>query len=152
MSQPNQHCIGIDIAKLPLDIAGTEEFSPFSTSNEEDGFMAILKVLKERQILLILMEATGGLEASVACCLQTAGYEIVVINPRQARDFARSMGYLAKTDKLDAAMLAQLAQIIDRHRDRSRYIRALPGEARAVLTAMVVRRRQLNNVLVAERN
>lgn len=98
------------------------------------------------------MEATGGLEASVACCLQAAGYEVVVINPRQARDFARSMGYLAKTDKLDAAMLALLAQIIDRHPDRSRYIRALPDEARAVLTAMVVRRRQLNNMRVAERN
>lgn len=152
MSQPNQHCIGIDIAKLSLDIAGTEQFSPFSTSNDEDGFTAILKALKEKRISLILMEATGGLEASVACCLQAEGYEVVVINPRQARDFARSMGYLAKTDKLDATMLAQLAQVIDRHPGRSRYIRALPDEARAVLTAMVVRRRQLNNMLVAERN
>jgi len=62
------------------------------------------------------------------------------------------MGYLAKTDKLDATVLALLAQVIDRHPDRSRYIRALPDEARAVLTAMVVRRRQLNNMLVAERN
>ena len=62
------------------------------------------------------------------------------------------MGYLAKTDKLDATMLAQLAQVIDRHPDRSRYIRQLPDEARAVLTAMVVRRRQLNNMLVAEHN
>lgn len=152
MSQPNQHCIGIDIAKLSLDIAGTEDFSPFSASNDEDGFIAILKELKERKISLILMEATGGLEASVACYLQAAGYEVVVINPRQARDFARSMGYLAKTDKLDATMLAQLAQVIDRHPDRSRYIRQLPDEARAVLTAMVVRRRQLNNMLVAEHN
>lgn len=120
MSQPNQHCIGINVAKMSLDIAGTTELSPFSASYDEDGFMAILKVLKESKISLILMEATGGLEASVACCLQAAGYEVVVINPRQARDFARSMGYLAKTDKLDAAM--------------------------------VVRRRQLNNMLVAERN
>ena len=61
MSQPNQHCIGIDIAKLSLDIAGTEDFSPFSASNDEDGFIAILKELKERKISLILMEATGGL-------------------------------------------------------------------------------------------
>jgi len=152
MSQLNQQCVGIDIAKLSLDIAGTGEFSAFSTSNDEDGFMAILKALKEARISLILMEATGGLEASVACSLQAAGYDIVAINPRQARDFARSMGYLAKTDKLDAAMLAQLAQVIDRHPDRSRYIRVLPDEARAVLTAMVVRRRQLNHMLVAERN
>jgi transposase len=152
MSQPNQHCIGIDIAKLSLDIAGTGEFTSFTTSNDDDGFTIILKALQEMKISLILMEATGGLEASVACILQTAGYEVVVINPRQARDFARSMGYLAKTDKLDATMLAQLAQVIDRHPDRSRYIRALPDEARAVLTAMVVRRRQLNNMLAAERN
>ncbi|AVF38013.1 IS110 family transposase [Rahnella sikkimica] len=152
MSQPNQHCIGIDIAKLSLDIAGTGEFTSFTTNNDDDGFTIILKALQEVKISLILMEATGGLEASVACILQTAGYEVVVINPRQARDFARSMGYLAKTDKLDATMLAQLAQVIDRHPDRSRYIRALPDEARAVLTAIVVRRRQLNNMLVAERN
>lgn len=152
MSQPNQHCIGIDIAKLSLDIAGTGEFSSFTASNDEDGFTAILKVLKEARLSLILMEATGGLEASIACSLQAAGYDVVVINPRQARDFARAMGYLAKTDKLDAAMLAQLAQVIDRHPDRSRYIRALPDEARAVLSAMVVRRRQLNHMLVAERN
>ncbi len=81
MSQPNQHCIGIDVAKLSLDIAGTAEFSPFSSSNDEDGFMAILKALKEWNISLILMEATGALEASVACCLQAPGYEVVVINP-----------------------------------------------------------------------
>lgn len=93
MSQPNQQCIGIDVAKLSLDIAGTTEFSPLSASNDEDGFMSILNVLKEWEISLVLMEATGGLEASVACCLQAAGYEVVVINPRQARDFARSMGY-----------------------------------------------------------
>ncbi|HHU7932932.1 TPA: IS110-like element ISEc32 family transposase, partial [Escherichia coli] len=107
---------------------------------------------KHTKINLILMEATGGLEAAIACKLQSEGYDVVVINPRQARDFARSMGYLAKTDKLDAAMLAQLALVIDRHPDRSRYIRHLPDEARAVLAAMVVRRRQLNHMLVAERN
>lgn len=74
MSQPNQHCIGIDIAKLSLDIAGTGEFTPFTTGNDDDGFRAILKALKEAKIMLILMEATGGLEASVACSLQGAGY------------------------------------------------------------------------------
>ncbi|POD88716.1 IS110 family transposase, partial [Pectobacterium odoriferum] len=101
---------------------------------------------------LVLMEATGGLESAVACNLQAEGYDVVVINPRQARDFARSMGYLAKTDRLDANVLAQLAQVIDCSPERSRFIRPLPEITRQELTAMVVRRRQLNQMLVAERN
>lgn len=152
MSQPNLQCMGIDVAKLSLDIATTDTIEPFTVGNDEDGFAVITDKLKHTKINLILMEATGGLEAAIACKLQSEGYDVVVINPRQARDFARSMGYLAKTDKLDAAMLAQLATVIDRHPDRSRYIRHLPDEARAVLAAMVVRRRQLNHMLVAERN
>ncbi|WP_109046092.1 IS110-like element ISEc32 family transposase [Escherichia coli] len=152
MSQPNLQCMGIDVAKLSLDIATTDTIEPFTVGNDEDGFAVITDKLKHTKINLILMEATGGLEAAIACKLQSEGYDVVVINPRQARDFARSMGYLAKTDKLDAAMLAQLALVIDRHPDRSRYIRHQPDEARAVLAAMVVRRRQLNHMLVAERN
>lgn len=109
MSQPNLQCMGIDVAKLSLDIATTDTIEPFTVGNDEDGFAVITDKLKHTKINLILMEATGGLEAAIACKLQSEGYDVVVINPRQARDFARSMGYLAKTDKLDAAMLAQLA-------------------------------------------
>ncbi|WKV51517.1 transposase [Dickeya fangzhongdai] len=152
MSQPVQQVIGIDVAKQSLDIAGTGEFSSFTVNNAEDGFAAILKKLKEISVSLVLMEATGGLESAAACNLQAAGYDVVVINPRQARDFARSMGYLAKTDRLDANVLAQLAQVIDRSHERSRFIRPLPEITRQELTAMVVRRRQLNQMLVAERN
>lgn len=152
MSQPVQQVIGIDVAKQSLDIAGTEKFASFTVNNAEDGFRTILKKLETICVSLVLMEATGGLESAAACNLQAAGYDVVVINPRQARDFARSMGYLAKTDRLDANVLAQLAQVIDRSPERSRFIRALPEVTRQELTALVVRRRQLNQMLVAERN
>ncbi len=98
------------------------------------------------------MEATGGLEAAVACSLQAEGFDVAVINPRQARGFARVMGYLAKTDRIDARVLAQMAEVINRHPERERFIRALPDAERQILAAMVVRRRQLITVLVAERN
>lgn len=109
-------------------------------------------MLRKHTVALVLMEATGGLEAAVACALQAEGFEIAVVNPRQARDFARAMGYLAKTDRIDARVLAQMAEVINRHPERDRFIRALPDADRQVLNAMVVRRRQLITMLVAERN
>ncbi|MDH8179383.1 transposase, partial [Klebsiella pneumoniae] len=80
------------------------------------------------------------------------GFEVAVVNPRQARDFARAMGYLAKTDRIDARVLTQMAEVINRHPERKRFIRALPDAERQALAAMVVRRRQLIAMLVAERN
>ncbi|UDV30626.1 transposase (plasmid) [Klebsiella pneumoniae] len=65
-------------------------------------------------LALVLMEATGGLEVAVACSLQAEGFEVAVVNPRQARDFARAMGYLAKTDRIDARVLTQMAEVINR--------------------------------------
>lgn len=79
-------------------------------------------------------------------------FEVAVVNPRQARDFARAMGYLAKTDRIDARVLTQMAEVINRHPERKRFIRALPDAERQALAAMVVRRRQLIAMLVAERN
>lgn len=152
MSQPDLQCIGIDVAKATLDVAATDEIIPFTVSNDTAGFEIITNKISGLNISLILMEATGGLEAQVAAYLQSEGFEVVIINPRQARDFARAMGHLAKTDRLDAALLAQLARVIDNHPDRSRYIRLMPDAARKALTALVVRRRQLNQMLVAERN
>jgi transposase len=152
MSQPDLQCVGIDVAKATLDVAGTESQASFTVSNDGAGFTEITDRLSGRNISLVLMEATGGLEAPVAEYLQSEGFDVVIINPRQARDFARAMGHLAKTDRLDAAMLAQLARVIDCHPDRSRYLRLMPDAARQALTALVVRRRQLNQMLVAERN
>lgn len=126
MSQPDLQCVGIDVAKATLDVAGTENLSPFTVSNDGAGFTEITDRLRVLDVSLILMEATGGLEGQVAGFLQVNGFDVVIINPRQARDFARAMGHLAKTDRLDAA--------------------------RQALTALVVRRRQLNQMLVAECN
>ncbi|EDE8386054.1 IS110 family transposase [Salmonella enterica subsp. enterica serovar Shubra] len=152
MSLPNPLCVGIDVSKATLDIATTSEFAQFTTGNDADGFDAIVAELRKHSVALILMEATGGLEAAVACSLQAEGFDVAVVNPRQARDFARAMGYLAKTDRIDARVLAQMAEVINRHPERERFIRALPDAERQVLAAMVVRRRQLITMLVAERN
>ncbi len=81
------------------------------------------------------METTGGLEAAVVCSLQAERIGVAVINPRQARDFARAMGFQAKTDRIDARMLAQMAEVISRHPERERFIRPLPDAERQVLAA-----------------
>lgn len=152
MSLPGPLCVGIDVSKATLDIAASSAIEQFSVANDADGFDAIIAELRKHAVALVLMEATGGLEAAVACALQAEGFEIAVVNPRQARDFARAMGYLAKTDRIDARVLAQMAEVIHRHPERDRFIRALPDVERQVLAAMVVRRRQLITMLVAERN
>ncbi|MBA7739107.1 transposase [Escherichia marmotae] len=135
MSLPNPLCVGIDVSKATLDIATTSEFAQFTTGNDADGFDAIVAELRKHSVALILMEATGGLEAAVACSLQAEGFDVAVVNPRQARDFARAMGYLAKTDRIDARVLAQMAEFINRHPERERFIRALPDGERQVLAA-----------------
>jgi transposase len=98
------------------------------------------------------MEATGGYEAACACALQAAGFPVAVVNPRQARDFAKSMGYLAKTDRIDARVLQRFAALLTRQPDRDKYIKAMPQEELQALQALVVRRRQLVDMLTAERN
>ncbi|BAE74065.1 transposase [Sodalis glossinidius str. 'morsitans'] len=117
-----------------------------------DGFDAITDELRKYPVVLVLIEATGGLEAAVACLFQAEGFDVAVVNPRQARDFARTMGYLAKTDRINARVLAQMAEVTNRHPGRERFIRAMLDAERQVLAAMVVRRRQLTAMLIAERN
>lgn len=141
MSLPNPLCVGIDVSKATLDIAASSDIAQFTVSNDSDGFDTIIDELRKHSVALVMMEATGGLEAAVACSLQAEGFEVAVVNPKQARDFARSMGYLAKTDRIDARALTQMAEVINRHPERERFIRAIPDAKRQVLTAMVVRRR-----------
>ncbi len=99
---------------------------------------------------LVVMEATGGLERDLACALQAAGFAVAVVNPRQARDFAKAMGYLAKTDRIDAQALAELAQVLSRHPQRDRFVSVLPSPEQQALQALVTRRRQLVAMRVAE--
>lgn len=127
-------------------------YTPLSISNETAGFDILLAELAQHQVALIVLEATGGLEMAVACALQAAGFAVAVINPRQARDFARAMGKLAKTDRIDARILAQLGEVIERHPEREKFVKALPTIEQQALAALVSRRRQLITMLVSERN
>lgn len=147
---PEPLVIGIDIAKRTFDaalgVAGRIEAFP----NDESGHDALVAELAGQDVELIVLEATGGLERNLACTLQAAGFAVAVVNPRQARDFAKAMGYLAKTDRIDAQALAELAQVLARHPQRERFVSALPTPEQQALQALVARRRQLVAMHVAE--
>lgn len=149
---PEKLHVGIDVAKDTFDAAVGVGGEVCTYSNDDAGFEALLLSLKEQGIALVVMEATGGYEAPLACTLQSAELPVAVINPRQARDFAKSMGYLAKTDRIDAAALAQLARVLDAHPDRSRFLMPPPDPGREHLAALTTRRRQLIEMRTAERN
>jgi transposase len=148
MSEPI--VVGIDIAKETFDVSWGDESRSFS--NADAGYEELIGLLRPLGVELILMEATGGYEAACACALQAAGFPVAVVNPRQARDFAKSMGYLAKTDRIDARALQRFAALLTRQPDRHKYIKAMPQEELQALQALVVRRRQLVDMLTAERN
>lgn len=144
--------LGIDVAKAHLDVhllgaeLATERFA-----NDADGIDALLGALQPLSPALVVMEATGGYEATLACTLHAAGLAVAVLNPRQARDFARAMGRLAKTDRVDAKTLAELAAVLVRRDDLERFLRPLPDEQQLELHALILRRRQLLTMLGAER-
>jgi transposase len=97
------------------------------------------------------MEATGGYEAALACALQAAGHRVAVVNPKQARDFAKAMGRLAKTDQIDAGVLAEFAAVLLRRDDLERFLRPIDDVDQQWLAALVTRRRQLLTMMTAER-
>jgi len=147
--------VGVDVAKASFETAFSDRSSTRSHANDEAGHAALLAKLDQLRgegahIGLIVLEATGGLEAELACALQLAGWPVVVVNPRQARDFARSMGKLAKTDRIDALLLAQLGLTLLQRPDVAKLIKPLPDERQRMLQAMVTRRRQLLAMRVAE--
>ena len=100
--------VGIDVSKAALDVAVGDGPS-FRVANDPEGHAALAERLAPLQPRRVVMEATGGLEAAAAAALCRAGLPVLVVNPRQARDFARAMGYLAKTDAIDAVALAHFA-------------------------------------------
>ena len=151
-STPTPVTVGIDVAKNTIEVAIGLELPTLNLGNDANGFETLLTQLAAHRTALVVMEATGGLESAVACTLQAAGYAVAVINPRQARDFARAMGQLAKTDCIDARILAQLGDVLQRRPDRDKFIRPLPTTEQQQLAAMVIRRRQLIAMLGAERN
>lgn len=154
-SQTSTITVGIDVAKATFETGFSDRAATLSHTNDEAGHTALLAQLDRSRaeglnVGLIVLEATGGLEAELAWALQLAGWPVVVVNPRQARDFARSMGKLAKTDTIDARLLAQLGQTLLQRPDLAKLIKPLPDERQRMLQAMVTRRRQLLAMRVAE--
>jgi transposase len=138
--------VGIDVAKDHLDIAIRPNEKVWTVQNDEKGIEELVSQLKDDQPELVVMEATGGLEMNVASALSIVGIPVAVINPRQVRDFAKSTGKLAKTDTLDAKVLAHFAEAI--HPEA----RFLSDEQARQLKALVGRRRQLIEMIVSEKN
>ena len=136
--------VGIDVSKERLDIA-TSAQEQWICANQEGDFSALIERLQKLRVQLIVLEASGGYEGPVAASLSAAGLPVVIINPRQVRDFAKASGVLAKTDQIDARVLAQFAERIRPE------LRALKDEQTVALTALLQRRQQILSMLVAER-
>lgn len=138
--------VGIDVSKARLDVAVRPTGEQWSVSNDEAGIARLLARLQECVPELVVLEATGRLEAAVVAALGEAAIPVAVVNPRQVRDFARSTGKLAKTDGIDAKVLAHFAQAV--HPEP----RPLPEGEIEILGALLARRRQLVEMLTAEKN
>lgn len=144
--------VGIDVAKAHVDVSVLgASLDAQRFNNDDEAHSALAAGLKPLGVTLVVMEATGGYEAALACSLQAAGLPVAVVNPRQARDFAKSMGRLAKTDRIDARMLAEFAAVLVRRDDLASLIRPLADAQQQALAAMVTRRRQLVTMMLSER-
>jgi transposase len=142
----SQCFVGIDVAKAQLDIALRPLGERWAVSNDDTGLTALVRRLQEIGPQLIVLEASGGYQRAVVAALATAGLPVVVVNPRQARDFAKATGQLAKTDALDARALAHFAEAI------RPAPRPLPDTQTEELRALLARRRQLVGMRTAEQN
>ena len=138
--------IGIDVSKQQLEVAVHESDCQFRCANKVNAFGKLIVELIERQPALIVLEATGGLEIPVVSALHAAGLPIVVVNPRQVRAFAKALGQLAKTDRLDARVLAHFAAAIKPP------LRPIKSKEEQELAALTRRRDQLVEMLVDEKN
>ena len=139
-------CFGIDVASETLDLADFPN-SMFDTfANDAEGIACIVQILQKQHVERIVVEATGGYEVSLVVALHEAKLPVVVINPRQARDYAHALGILAKTDRIDARVLARFAH------DVQPPTRDFPDENARKLDAMLARRRQLLDLRTAELN
>jgi transposase len=137
--------VGIDVSQARLDIA-VRPGASFSITHGESAIATLVEQLRALSPTLIVLEATGGMEIPLTSALATADLPVVVVNPRQVRDFAKASGHLAKTDALDAQVLAQFAEVM---RPQPR---PLPDAATRALAAQLTRRRQLVEMLTAEKN
>lgn len=146
MPETSERFVGIDVAKAELVVAERPGTTHWTVTNDEAGVRTLVARLRPAGPTLIVLEATGGYELAAVGALGAAGLPVVLVNPRQVRDFARATGQLAKTDLLDADVLALFAERVRPP------VRPLPSEAQVELDAVLTRRRQLLEMLIAERN
>ena len=138
--------VGIDVAKDRLDVHVRPSGEAFAVARDGKGLDELVARLRALDVALIVLEATGGFETTVAGALCAAGLPLAVVNPRQIRDFARATGRLAKTDALDAALIARFADVIRPDP------RPVPDEQARSLGELIGRRRQIVEMMTAERN
>jgi transposase len=141
-----ENFIGIDVAKAEFEIKESGSQKTYSERHTQTGIRRIVRRMAAIQPTLVVMEATGGLEKALARDLAAAGIRVAIINPRQIRDFARSLGRLAKTDGIDAEIIALYAERIRPEP------RELPNANTELLDALLTRRRQLIHMMAAEKN
>lgn len=146
MREPQQQWMGIDVAKATVDVHLRPADEAWSAANDEAGIRGVVARVAALAPTLIVLEATGGYEVPLVGALAAASLPVVVVNPRQVRDFAKATGRFAKTDRLDAALLARFAEQV------RPAARPLMTAAQAELNALIGRRRQLIEMLTAEKN
>lgn len=146
MTSSSSCFIGIDVSKNQLDVGERPNQDTWSIANNEQGISALVDRIASLNPVLIVMEATGGLEIPLTSALVAKELPVVVVNPRQVRDFAKATGKLAKTDAIDALVLAHFAEAV---RPEIRSNRDIKSQQ---LAAMVTRRRQLIQMITAEKN
>ena len=145
MSKPKRF-VGIDVSKGSLDVAVRPDKTSWTASNDEEGISALADRLRELKPTLVVLEATGGLQIPLVAALGQAKLPVVVVNPRQVRDFAKATGRLAKTDAIDADVIAHFGEAV-----RPK-VRPLKDAEAQELTDLLARRRQLVEMLTAEKN
>lgn len=137
---------GIDVAKDKLDVHLHPSGESLSVANNESGLEELISRLKGRKPSIIAIEASGGFEAVAVASLATAGLPVVVVNPKQIHAFAKALGLNAKTDTLDASVIARFAEAVKPE------IRPLPDAETTALSGLLTRRRQIVQMIVAEKN
>ncbi len=138
--------VGIDVSKAWLDLAVHEQQETSRFSNEEAGIAKLVQELKKRKPKLVVLEPTGGFEMLLVAELSQASLPVAVVNAKRVRDFAKATGQIAKTDKLDARVLAHFAAAVQPE------VRSLRSEEEEQLTALLTRRRQVLDMLSVEKN
>lgn len=146
--------IGIDVSKDSLELALNDKGKTQYMDNDDRGITKLLAAIKAEgsAVGAVVLEATGGFERHAAVALCRAGLPVMVVNPRQARDFAKAMGYLAKTDAIDARVLSHFALTLYQSERRERLLMMLPDANQEALQGLVTRRAQLIQMRVAEAN